>query len=69
MNERLKCEGETVNARMVRILTPAMNSVNPNLLFTVSAGGEGEDEDEGLDDKEKEERKRKIYVQVHRRNG
>ena len=34
-DEKLRDEGETLDARMARILTPAMNSINPDLLFTV----------------------------------
>ena len=37
-DEKLKREGETTNARMARILLPAMSAINSDLSFTVEIG-------------------------------
>ena len=39
-DEKLKREGETTNARMARILRPAMNAINSDLSFTVEIGAD-----------------------------
>ena len=43
-DEKLKREGETTNARMARILRPAMNAINSDLSFTVEIGEDFKDQ-------------------------
>ena len=43
-DEKLKREGETTNARMARILLPAMNAINSDLSFTVEIGEDFKDQ-------------------------
>ena len=42
-DEKLKAEGESSEARRARILIPAMNSINPDLSFTVELAEDFED--------------------------